>query len=78
VRLGKLSVGCGSSIQKSRAFTQRRRLCFWRKYTHRSAGLSSSAALENGFAFGLNELFRFGESPMSLVKMSQKAEHEYP
>lgn len=41
------------------------------------AGLSSSAAIENGFGFGLNELFGFGESRMNMVKMSQKAEHEY-
>jgi len=41
------------------------------------AGLSSSAALENGFAFGLNEIFEFDESPMNLVKIAQKAEHEY-
>ena len=41
------------------------------------AGLSSSAAIENGFALALNELFNFGESRMQMVKMAQKAEHEY-
>jgi len=41
------------------------------------AGLSSSAALENGFALVLNELFRFDKSRIEMVKMAQKAEHEY-
>jgi len=41
------------------------------------SGLSSSAALECGFAFGLNELFGCGFSLLELVQMSQKAEHEY-
>ncbi len=41
------------------------------------AGLSSSAALENGFAFALNEIFNFKLSKLKLVKMAQKAEHEY-
>lgn len=41
------------------------------------AGLSSSAALECGFAFGLNEIFKTNFSDYQLVKMSQKAEHEY-
>jgi galactokinase len=41
------------------------------------AGLSSSAALETGFAFALNELFLFDFSKLELVKMSQTAEHEY-
>ncbi len=41
------------------------------------AGLSSSAAIENGFAFALNEIFGFKVSKMNMVKMAQKAEHEY-
>ena len=41
------------------------------------AGLSSSAAVECGMAFGLNEIFRFGIDKLTLVKMAQKAEHEY-
>ena len=41
------------------------------------AGLSSSAAVENGFALVLNRLFDFGESRLEMVKMAQKAEHEY-
>lgn len=41
------------------------------------AGLSSSAALECAVAYALNNLFGFGVEKMELVKMSQKAEHEY-
>lgn len=41
------------------------------------AGLSSSAAMETGFAYSLNELFELGFSKIELVKMSQMAEHEY-
>lgn len=41
------------------------------------AGLSSSAALENGICFGLCELFDLGVDRMSMLKYSQKAEHEY-
>ncbi len=41
------------------------------------AGLSSSAAVETGFAMILNKLFGYGESNMEMVKMAQKAEHEY-
>ena len=41
------------------------------------AGLSSSAALECGFAFGINELSGHQISRFDLVKMAQKAEHEY-
>jgi len=41
------------------------------------AGLSSSAALECGFAFGLNKIFKTNFSDYQLLKMSQKAEHEY-
>ncbi len=41
------------------------------------AGLSSSAAVETGFAKVLNELFDFKVAKIDLVKMSQKAEHEY-
>jgi galactokinase len=41
------------------------------------AGLSSSAALEAGFIFALNELFDLGIDKLNMVKMAQKAEHEY-
>lgn len=41
------------------------------------AGLSSSAALECGFAFALNAIFDFGFSTIDLVKMSQLTEHEF-
>ncbi|MEZ5070877.1 MAG: galactokinase family protein [Bacteroidales bacterium] len=41
------------------------------------AGMSSSAAIEDGLAFALNELYQCGFSRLDLVKMAQKAEHEY-
>jgi galactokinase len=41
------------------------------------AGLSSSAALECGFAFALNELFRFGLDPAEIAKIGQQAEHVF-
>ncbi len=41
------------------------------------AGVSSSAALECGLAFGLNELFGLGLPKITLVELSQRAEHLY-
>lgn len=41
------------------------------------AGLSSSAALETGFAFALNHLFKNNLQTLEMVKMAQMAEHEY-
>ncbi len=41
------------------------------------AGLSSSAAMECGMAFGLNELFDLGLSKNTIVALSQRAEHNY-
>lgn len=41
------------------------------------SGLSSSAAMECGLAFGLNELFDLGLSKLAIVELSQRAEHSY-
>ena len=41
------------------------------------SGMSSSAALENSMVFGLNELFGLGLSKDLMIKISQKAEHNY-
>jgi len=41
------------------------------------AGLSSSAAVECGLAFGLNELLQTNFDRMKLARMAQKAEHTY-
>ncbi|MGD2035372.1 MAG: galactokinase [Bacteroidales bacterium] len=41
------------------------------------AGLSSSAALECGFAVCLNDQFNFGIEKSELILMAQKAEHEF-
>ena len=41
------------------------------------AGMSSSAAIECGIAFALNEAYSLGYSKLELAKIGQKAEHEY-
>ncbi len=41
------------------------------------AGLSSSAALENGVGFALNELFGLSLDRITLLKMSQRAENDF-
>jgi galactokinase len=41
------------------------------------AGLSSSAALECGVAFGINHIFNFNIEKFQIVKMSQKAENDF-
>lgn len=41
------------------------------------AGLSSSAALESGVAVAVNEFLQAGKSKFELVKIAQKAEHDY-
>lgn len=41
------------------------------------AGLSSSAAVECGFAFALNEIFNLGISRKDIALMGQKAEHTF-
>lgn len=39
------------------------------------SGLSSSAALECGFLFGINEMFNLGIKPIDMALMGQSAEH---
>ncbi|MCC8358847.1 galactokinase [Salinimicrobium sediminilitoris] len=41
------------------------------------SGISSSAALESGMAFGLNELFGFDLSRKTIAELSRDAEHNY-
>lgn len=41
------------------------------------AGLSSSAALENGIVYGLNELFELGLSKNEIMNISITAEHDF-
>jgi galactokinase len=41
------------------------------------AGMSSSAAVECGFAFAVNRLFDFGISRMDLVKLGQRSENNF-
>ena len=42
------------------------------------AGISSSAAVEGGLAFGINELFKFGFTRKALALLCQRAEHNFP
>ena len=42
------------------------------------AGISSSAAVEGGLAFGINELFNFGLDRKDLALLCQRAEHNFP
>lgn len=42
------------------------------------AGISSSAAVEGGLAFGINEIFNFGFSRKELALLCQRAEHNFP
>lgn len=41
------------------------------------AGMSSSAALENSFVYGLNDLFELGLTKKEMILVSQKAEHNF-
>jgi len=41
------------------------------------SGLSSSAAIESGFGFALNQLFNLGISRMELALIGQQAEHKF-
>ena len=40
-------------------------------------GMSSSAAIENGIGFAINELFNLGLSRLDLVRISQRAENNF-
>ncbi|MEJ7821990.1 MAG: galactokinase, partial [Chitinophagaceae bacterium] len=42
------------------------------------AGISSSAAVEGGLAFGINNLFNFGLNRKELALLCQRAEHNFP
>src|SRR5688572_10907498 len=42
------------------------------------AGMSSSAAVEGGLAFGINKLLDFGLSRKELALLCQRAEHNFP
>lgn len=41
------------------------------------SGVSSSAALECGLSYGLNEMFGLGLSKIEMAKLSQQADHNY-
>ena len=45
---------------------------------HRGSGMSSSAAVEGGLAFALNEMFNVGLNRVELALLCQRAEHNFP
>jgi galactokinase len=44
----------------------------------RGSGMSSSAAVEGGLAFALNEMYQIGLNRVELALLCQRAEHNYP
>lgn len=44
----------------------------------RGSGMSSSAAVEGGLAFGINEMFGLGLDRVTLALLCQRAEHNFP
>jgi galactokinase len=42
------------------------------------SGMSSSAAVEGGLAFALNDIFKLGMSRVQLALLCQRAEHNFP
>ena len=44
----------------------------------RGAGMSSSAAVEGGLAFALNDIFNCGFNRIALAQLCQRAEHNFP
>ncbi|MBC9930420.1 galactokinase [Chitinophaga qingshengii] len=42
------------------------------------AGMSSSAAVEGGLVFALDEIFQYGMSRMDMALLGQRAEHSFP
>ena len=44
----------------------------------RGSGISSSAAVEGGLAFAINDIFNFGMSRVQLALLCQRAEHNFP
>jgi galactokinase len=52
--------------------------CLFHGNIANGAGISSSAAVEGGLAFGINELFKFGFSRKELALLCQRAEHNFP
>ncbi|GAB2829679.1 galactokinase [Ferruginibacter profundus] len=44
----------------------------------RGSGMSSSAAVEGGLAYALNDIFNYGMSRVELALLCQRAEHNFP
>src|SRR5918993_1581990 len=44
----------------------------------RGSGMSSSAAVEGGLAYGINEMFNLGLDRVTMALLCQRAEHNFP
>ena len=64
-------------VLKSNGYTTSGVNCVFGGSIPLGAGMSSSAALECGFIFALNEIFQFDIPKLVMVKMAQKAENVY-
>lgn len=70
-------IGVIKEIQKIKPFKLQGFNCVFGGNLPTGAGLSSSAAIETGFAVTLNELFGIGLSKQEIIELSQRAEHFY-
>jgi len=69
-------LGVYSELQKE-AVTPQAVNCVFSSDIPIGAGMSSSAALESGFVFGLNQLFDLGLNKMQMAKIGQRVENSF-
>lgn len=69
-------LGVYSELQKE-AVTPQAVNCVFSSDIPIGAGMSSSAALESGFVFGLNQLFDLGLDKMQMAKIGQRVESSF-
>ncbi len=69
-------LGVYSELQKE-AVTPQAVNCVFSSDIPIGAGMSSSAALESGFVFGLNQLFDLGLDKMQMAKIGQRVENSF-
>lgn len=70
-------IGVIEEIRKIHPFDLKGFNCVFGGNLPTGAGLSSSAALETGFAVAINEIFSIGLSKSETIEICQKAEHNY-
>lgn len=69
-------LGVYAELQKD-GFTPQAVNCVFRSDIPIGAGMSSSAALESGFIFGLNELFKLDLDKMKMAQIGQRVENNF-